>query len=105
MVFLLVLSCSPLSAQFETASVLGYVHDASGAVLSNATVSLINQETKSVVTAKTNAQGAYEFTDVKIGEYQVSAQADGFDTSTTQNFTVTVNARPRVDVSDRKSVV
>jgi hypothetical protein len=95
----LVLTCSPLFAQFETASVLGYVHDASGAVLPNATVSLINQETKSVVTAKTNAQGAYEFTDVKIGEYQVSTQSDGFDISTTQNFTVTVNARQRVDVS------
>nr|WP_254061431.1 TonB-dependent receptor [Granulicella sp. L60] len=95
----LVLNCSPLSAQFETASVLGYVHDASGAVLPNATVSLVNQETKSVVTAKTNAQGAYEFTDVKIGEYQVNAQADGFDITTTQNFRVTVNARQRVDVS------
>jgi hypothetical protein len=99
MAFLLVLNCCPLSAQFETASVLGYVHDASGAALSNATVSLINQETKSVVTSKTNSQGAYEFTDVKIGEYQVNAQADGFDTTTTQNFTVTVNARQRVDVS------
>jgi hypothetical protein len=99
MVGLLVLNSVPLSAQFETASVLGYVRDASGASLPNATVSLINQETKAIVTAKTNAQGAYEFTDVKIGEYQVTAQADGFDLSTTQPFRVTVNARQRVDVA------
>src|ERR1700684_2999049 len=72
MVCLLVLNSAPLSAQFETASVLGYVRDASGAILPNATVSLVNQETKSAVTAKTNAQGAYEFTDVKVGEYQVT---------------------------------
>ena len=85
-------------AQFETASVLGYVRDASGAVVSGATVSLVNQETKSQVTAQTNAQGAYEFTDVKIGHYQVTTQANGFDTSTTQVFSVTVNARQRVDV-------
>jgi Carboxypeptidase regulatory-like domain/TonB dependent receptor/TonB-dependent Receptor Plug Domain len=92
---------SPLSiyAQFETASVLGYVHDTSGAVVSGATVSLINQDTKAQVTVQTNAQGAYEFTDVKIGQYQVTAQGSGFDTSTTQTFTVTVNARQRVDVS------
>jgi hypothetical protein len=86
-------------AQFETASVLGYVRDASGAVVSGATVSLVNQETKAQVTAQTNAQGAYEFTDVKIGQYQVTAQANGFDTSTTAPFTVTVNARQRVDVA------
>jgi len=88
-----------LHAQFETASVLGYVRDSSGAVVSGATVSLINQETKAQVTAQTNAQGAYEFTDVKIGQYQVTAQANGFDNSTTAPFTVTVNARQRVDVA------
>jgi len=88
-----------IHAQFETASVLGYVHDSSGAVVSGATVSLVNQDTKAQVTAQTNAQGAYEFTDVKIGQYQVIAQASGFDISTTQPFTVTVNAHQRVDVA------
>src|SRR5580704_1963590 len=88
-----------LSAQFETASVLGYVRDSSGAVVSGATVSLVNQETKAEVRGQTNAQGAYEFTDVKIGQYQITAQANGFDNSTTQTFTVTVNARQRVDVA------
>jgi hypothetical protein len=86
-------------AQFETASVLGYVRDSSGAVVPGATVSLINQQTKTQVSLQTDAQGAYEFTDVKIGQYQVSAQANGFSTGTTQPFTVTVNARQRVDVA------
>jgi hypothetical protein len=99
MVCTLFLNSAHLSAQFETASVLGYVHDASGAALPNASVSLLNLDTKAVVSVKTNAQGAYEITDVKIGEYQVSAEADGFETSTTQDFRVTVNARQRVDVS------
>ena len=94
-----VLNSAPLFAQFETASVLGYVRDRSGAVVPGATVSLVNQETKAQVTAQSNAQGAYEFTDVKIGQYQVTAKAAGFDISTTQPFTVTVNARQRVDVA------
>ena len=98
-IFLLSLNLTPLHAQFETASVLGYVRDASGGALPNATVSLVNQETKATVTVKTNGQGGYEFTDVKIGDYQVTAKADGFDVSTTQSFTVTVNARQRVDVA------
>ena len=95
----IVLNSAPLFAQFETASVLGYVRDSSGAVVPGATVSLVNQETKAQVTAQSNAQGAYEFTDVKIGQYQVTAKAAGFDISTTQPFTVTVNARQRVDVA------
>ena len=87
------------SAQFETASVLGYVRDASGASVPGATVSLVNQETKAMVMVRTNAQGAYEFTDVKIGEYEVLAEGGGFDKSVTAPFTVQVNARQRVDVS------
>ena len=95
------LLASPISihAQFETASVLGYVRDGSGAVVSGASVSLVNQETKTQVTVQTDAQGAYQFTDVKIGQYQITTQANGFDRSTTQPFTVTVNARQRVDVA------
>jgi hypothetical protein len=85
--------------QFETASVLGYVRDASGAALPNATVKLVNQGTGAEVTLKTNGEGAYEFTDVKIGSYEVVAQAPGFDTTTTQAFQVQVNAHQRVDVS------
>ena len=75
--FLIALVCATTSAlaQFETASVLGYIRDASGAVIPNATVTLTNQETKAQVVSKTNDQGAYQFTDVKIGQYQVAAQA------------------------------
>jgi hypothetical protein len=99
MVCLFGLNARNLFAQFETASVLGYVRDGSGAVLGQATVSLINQDTKTQVTVQSNAQGAYEFTDVKIGQYAVTVRATGFDTTTTAPFSVTVNARQRVDVA------
>jgi len=89
----------PAFAQFETATVLGSIHDSSGAVVPKATVTLINQETKSEVTAQTNAQGDYQFTDVKIGLYQVTATASGFETGVTQVFRVDVNARQRVDLA------
>lgn len=95
---LVVFGVSHARAQFETAQVLGYVRDASGASVPNATVTLINERTKERVTAKSNAQGAYEFTDVKLGQYRVDAAAAGFDTTSTEDFTVSVNARQRVDV-------
>jgi len=96
---LLLLNAVSAVAQFETASVLGYVRDSSGAALANATVTLINVETKAQSTVTTDPQGAYQFTDVKVGSYQVTSQAPGFGTSTTATFLVQVNARQRVDVS------
>lgn len=97
----LLLSPVCLVAQFETASVLGYVRDSSGAVVPNASVTLVNQQTKTEVTVTTDAQGAYQFTDVKIGDYIVTATAAGFSTGQTQSFLVQVNARQRVDVALR----
>ncbi len=101
MLALILLLAAPaaLMAQFETASVLGYVRDSTGAAVPGASVTLIDQQTKALQHARTNAQGAYEFPDVKVGQYEVNATATGFDTSTTESFTVTVNARQRVDVA------
>jgi hypothetical protein len=86
-------------AQFETASVLGYVRDTSGAALPGASVTLTDLDTKTEVVVVTNGQGAFEFTDVKLGRYQVTAVKDGFDLTKTENFSVQVNARQRVDVT------
>lgn len=88
-----------MHAQFETASVLGYVRDVSGAAVTNAEVRLINQNTQQTVTLHTNGVGAFEFTDVKIGPYHVTAVATGFNTADTAPFTVQVNARQRVDLT------
>jgi hypothetical protein len=86
-------------AQFETASVLGSIRDASGAVVPRATVTLVNQETKTQATVLTNDLGDYQFTDVKIGLYQVTATATGFETGLARTFRVNVNARQRVDLA------
>ena len=94
-----ILVVQPLYSQFETASVLGYVRDSSGAFVQNATVTLTNTGTQTSITVQTGAQGSYQFTDVKVGQYQVAANAAGFGVSTSQIFTVTVNAHQRVDVA------
>jgi hypothetical protein len=92
------LFCVPVHGQFETASVLGFVHDSSGAAIPNAKVSLINISTGVETTVTADAQGEYEFTSVRIGEYRVKGSAGGFAETTTEAFTVEVNARQRVDV-------
>ena len=54
--------CSTANAQFETASVLGFVHDSSGAAIPNAEVTLVNMATNVEVTVKADAQGEFTFT-------------------------------------------
>ncbi|RRA47244.1 TonB-dependent receptor [Acidipila sp. EB88] len=85
-------------AQFDTASVLGFVRDTSGAVLANSTVSLVNTQTGQKVTVQTDAQGQFSFASVQVGSYQVDATANGFEETITDPFSVNVNARQRVDV-------
>jgi hypothetical protein len=89
----------PALAQFESASVLGYVHDNSGAAISGATVTLTNMATSIKQVKTTDSEGKYEFPSVQIGNYQVTAEAQGFNRTITEHFAVQTNARQRVDVS------
>jgi hypothetical protein len=97
-VVLLILAGTPAKAQFESASVLGYVHDSSGAAVPNTTVTLTNTATGIQQTKSTDSEGKYEFPSVQIGNYTVTAEAQGFSRALTEAFAVLTNARQRVDV-------
>ncbi|MBA2501297.1 MAG: TonB-dependent receptor [Pyrinomonadaceae bacterium] len=86
-------------AQFDAATVLGTVRDPAGAVVPNVTVTLKNVETGATSTVQTDDEGSYQFPNVKIGTYQVTAEAQGFATAVAENVSATVNARQRVDLS------
>jgi hypothetical protein len=89
----------PVFAQFDTATVLGTLRDQSGAALPSATVKLKNNETGITVTTQSDSNGDYQFPNVKIGSYRVSAEVQGFSTAVADNIIVTVNARQRVDLT------
>jgi len=93
----LLLSTAAL-AQFDTAAVLGTVRDSSKAPLSGANVTLINTATGVSQSALTNDAGDYQFFNVKIGTYKVTAEAKGFKRAGAAEFTASVNARQRVDL-------
>ena len=86
-------------AQFDTASVLGTVRDSTGAVVPGATVTLKNVST-GITAATTSAEsGDYQFLNVRIGEYTVRAELQGFSVAEAEGVQVTVNARLRVDLT------
>lgn len=86
-------------AQFDTATVLGSVRDANQAAVSGATVTLKNVGTEIAQTTTTDANGDYQFSNVRIGTYQVIVEAKGFNRTLADQIGVTVNARQRVDIS------
>jgi hypothetical protein len=75
----LVGGASQLAAQSVTSGdIVGLVTDPSGAVVSNASVTLKSQENGSTEVQFTNARGVYRFSLLPPGRYTVSVAADGF---------------------------
>ncbi|HKR28320.1 MAG TPA: carboxypeptidase regulatory-like domain-containing protein [Acidobacteriaceae bacterium] len=97
---LLLLVCGSIAwAQFETSAVLGFVRDSSGASIPNSKVTLVNISTGTSVVTTTDNDGHFQFADVQVGRYKVTAAAPGFSDSVTDPFAVNVNTRQRVDLT------
>ncbi|MDP2322061.1 MAG: TonB-dependent receptor [Acidobacteriota bacterium] len=85
--------------QFETATVVGVVKDSTGAVVPGAKVTLTNTQTGVTAERTSDANGNYEFFNVRIGAYLIAAEKAGFSVALVDNVNVTVGARQRVDLS------
>jgi hypothetical protein len=97
--FLLALCASSLFAQLDQGTITGVVQDSSGGLVSGARVRLTNIDTAFVLQTKTDAKGVYAFPPVKIGRYQVSAAAPGFQTTVQQNLQLHVQERLNVPLT------
>lgn len=90
---------APAFAQFETATVLGTVHDPVGAAVAGARITLRNVATGVTAHVQSDGSGNYQFLNVKIGTYEVTGEKEGFAKAVARDVTVTVNARQRVDLA------
>jgi hypothetical protein len=88
----------PAAAQFETATVLGSVRDNTGAVVPGATVVLTSLDTGLAQQKATDPAGNYEFFNVRIGSYRLTAELSGFATAVADQVRVAVGSRQRVDL-------
>jgi len=79
---LLATPAARLSAQSLFATLTGVVSDPSGAVVPNATVKLVNEQSGSTRDTVTNGEGYYTFVSVAIGNftYKLVVEAKGFST-------------------------
>ena len=87
------------SAQYEDGSLMGSIHDATGAAVTNAAVTVTNVNTGSVVKVVVNGAGDYEVPSLRVGVYNIEASAEGFAPAVAKNITVSVAGRERIDLT------
>ncbi|HEV2469182.1 MAG TPA: carboxypeptidase regulatory-like domain-containing protein [Candidatus Sulfotelmatobacter sp.] len=80
------------------AQVRGVVSDQSGALMTNAKVTITNVGTNISQTAQTNDHGEYFFTGLRPATYTIKVEAKGFRISETQNVVLQVDQQTSVDV-------
>ena len=96
---LALLSATALVAQTFRGTILGTVTDASGAIISGASVKVHNENTGQDRATQTSADGSYTVSELQIGTYTVTVSQNGFQTSVTSSVTVDVAVERRVDVA------
>jgi hypothetical protein len=83
-------------AQTDTGRIFGTITDATGAVVSNATVSVTDVATGRVVMATTDAAGNYSVNALPVAKYRVEVKKDGFKT---ENADIAVDVSQVLEVS------
>ncbi|NYF89239.1 TonB-dependent receptor [Tunturiibacter empetritectus] len=91
--------CSHLQAQYENGSLVGTIHDSSGATVSGVSVTITNDATGIVAKATSSASGDYEVPSLRVGVYTISANSPGFSDAVAKNITISVGVRERIDLS------
>ena len=88
---LLLSFCVMAFSQGTTSRVTGTVHDANGAAVGGAMVTLTNEGTGISFTTETSESGAYSFDLVQVGKYSVTIEKQGFKKFLSQGNSINVN--------------
>lgn len=87
-----------LSAQLATTtSLVGTISDATGKVIPDAKVTAVETGTADTYNGVTNSQGYYSLEFVRVGKYNVTAEAPGFQKVTTTGIIVDINQTVRTN--------
>ncbi len=96
-VLFIALAMFSIPAFSQEATIVGTVTDSSGAVVPNASITITNIATGQVRKLQSNEVGQYVAAALPIGNYDVKAQATGFNLADTTGVVLSVGDRRRVD--------
>ena len=86
-------------AQLISGNLTGTVYDATGAVVGNATITATNDATNVETQTKSTSLGQYNFYNLPVGTYTISASAQGFTPAQLKGIAVTLNVTSTANVT------
>jgi hypothetical protein len=99
LILLSILMSHSALAQTGSGRITGSVKDASGALISGSSVSLINTATGVTQKTTSNGEGVFAFPVVPVGQYELDVTADGFTPyKQTSKIKIDVNTALAIDV-------
>ena len=87
----------PFYAFAQQGTIVGTVTDPSGSVIPNVTITATHAGTGRSISTKTTEAGQYLLPDLQIGEYNLKADASGFNVAEKSGVVLNVGDRARVD--------
>src|SRR6516162_3168794 len=98
-IVLILLVWAKVSRADVTGSILGVVHDRSGAVVAGAQVTATNVETNLKQDTVSSGDGSFHLLALKAGTYKLTVNANGFRAFVESGIVVKVNDELRVDAT------
>lgn len=95
----LIISGITARAQTNNGAISGSILDSSGGAVADAQVQATGVETHSVYTTVSTATGAYRFSDLVLGHYDITVTAKGFKVSTLTGVEVQINSTSSLDIT------
>ncbi|WP_161571123.1 TonB-dependent receptor [Granulicella sibirica] len=92
-------SIAPLHAQTLYGSIVGSVADSTGAVVPDATITVVQTETNDTRVATTNSSGGFTLSTVPTGTYKVTIFKSGFSLFEASDVSVRLNTTVRIDAA------
>ena len=96
--FAILLCCGALSGQSVTGDLAGTVRDSSGALIPDASIALVNIDTGSLTTTRSNGAGQFQAARLAIGSYTLRADHPGFAPISISDISVELNKIATVNV-------
>ncbi len=86
-------------AQSDRSTITGTISDPAGAVVANAAISAVNQDTGIEYQAASTATGNYGINELPVGRYQLSVTVPGFKKYVRQGLDVQARQTYRIDIA------
>src|SRR5437762_6512140 len=95
--FLALLLATTALAQTPTGEISGIVHDATGALVPDAEIVAVNQNTNETKSTRSGGQGQYTLAQMPVGVYRITARKAGFRTIEETNIELSALQSLRAD--------